>query len=149
MWDALRSQIETIELPYPTVTTDERVRLLTADLDDAKTRYRELRGRISDGTSPAQFHARTMLAELQERADRQRPARIAMLDTRQEWTDREFEAEALWHHIDTINHDRIAVQIPQGNVQDRTPFGFIYRSACKHCRAFASDIRIICQIKQL
>jgi hypothetical protein len=101
VWEALRSYVEVIELPYPTVTTDERVRLLTADLDDAKTKYRELRSRISDGTSPAQFHARAMLAELQERADRQRPARIAMLDTRQEWTDREFEAEALWHHIDT------------------------------------------------
>ncbi|OZC83464.1 hypothetical protein CH282_16060 [Rhodococcus sp. 06-418-1B] len=111
VWDALRSQIETIELPYPTVTTDERVRLLTQDLDDATTRYRELRTRIADGTSPAQFHARTMLAELQERADRQRPARIAMLDTRQEWTDREFEAEALWHHIDTVIRPAVAADV--------------------------------------
>ncbi|WP_255123015.1 MobF family relaxase [Rhodococcus sp. 14-2470-1b] len=118
VWDALRSQIETIELPYPTVTTDERVRLLTADLDDAKARYRELRGRISDGTSPAQFHARTMLAELQERADRQRPARIAMLDTRQEWTDREFEAEALWHHIDTVIRPAVAADVPAAGDDD-------------------------------
>ncbi|MFA3899753.1 hypothetical protein ACKAMS_32585 [Rhodococcus sp. 5A-K4] len=118
VWDALRSQIETIELPYPTVTTDERVRLLTADLDDAKTRYRELRGRISDGTSPAQFHARTMLAELQERADRQRPARIAMLDTRQEWTDREFEAEALWHHIDTVIRPAVAADVAAAGDDD-------------------------------
>ncbi|MBW4781964.1 relaxase domain-containing protein [Rhodococcus fascians] len=118
VWDALRSQIETIELPYPTVTTDERVRLLTADLDDAKTRYRELRGRISDGTSPAQFHARTMLAELQERADRQRPARITMLDTRQEWTDREFEAEALWHHIDTVIRPAVAADVAAAGDDD-------------------------------
>lgn len=118
VWDALRSQIETIELPYPTVTTDERVRLLTADLDDAKTRYRELRSRISDGTSPAQFHARTMLAELQERADRQRPARIAMLDTRQEWTDREFEAEALWHHIDTVIRPAVAAGVAAAGDDD-------------------------------
>ena len=118
VWDALRSQIETIELPYPTVTTDERVRLLTADLDDAKTRYRELRARISDGTSPAQFHARTMLAELQERADRQRPARIAMLDTRQEWTDREFEAEALWHHIDTVIRPAVAADVAAAGDDD-------------------------------
>ncbi|WP_256980595.1 MobF family relaxase [Rhodococcus sp. 14-2496-1d] len=118
VWDALRSQIETIELPYPRVTTDERVRLLTADLDDAKTRYRELRGRISDGTSPAQFHARTMLAELQERADRQRPARIEMLDTRQEWTDREFEAEALWHHIDTVIRPAVAADVAAAGDDD-------------------------------
>ncbi|WP_176458343.1 MULTISPECIES: MobF family relaxase [unclassified Rhodococcus (in: high G+C Gram-positive bacteria)] len=118
VWDALRLQIETIELPYPTVTTDERVRLLTADLDDAKTRYRELRNRISDGTSPAQFHARTMLAELQERADRQRPARIAMLDTRQEWTDREFEAEALWHHIDTVIRPAVAADVAAAGDDD-------------------------------
>ncbi|WP_196249311.1 MobF family relaxase [Rhodococcoides fascians] len=118
VWDALRSQIETIELPYPTVTTDERVRLLTADLGDAKTRYRELRGRISDGTSPAQFHARAMLAELQERADRQRPARIAMLDTRQEWTDREFEAEALWHHIDTVIRPAVAADVAAAGDDD-------------------------------
>lgn len=118
VWDALRSQIETIELPYPTVTTDERVRLLTADLDDAKTRYRELRGRISDGASPAQFHARAMLAELQERADRQRPARIAMLDTRQEWTDREFEAEALWHHIDTVIRPAVVADVAAAGDDD-------------------------------
>jgi conjugative relaxase-like TrwC/TraI family protein len=118
VWDALRSQIETIELPYPTVTTDERVRLLTADLDDAKSRYRELRGRISDGTSPAQFHARTMLAELQQRADRQRPARIEMLDTRQEWTDREFEAEALWHHIDTVIRPAVAADVAAAGDDD-------------------------------
>lgn len=118
VWDALRSQIETIELPYPTVTTDERVRLLTADLDDAKTRYRELRSRISGGTSPAQFHARTMLAELQERADRQRPALIAMLDTRQEWTDREFEAEALWHHIDTVIRPAVAADVAAAGDDD-------------------------------
>ncbi|MFI7172188.1 MobF family relaxase [Rhodococcoides fascians] len=118
VWDALRSQIETIELPYPTVTTDERVRLLTADLDDAKTKYRELRGQLSDGTSPAQFHARTMLAELQERADRQRPARIAMLDTRQEWTDREFEAEALWHHIDTVIRPAVAADVAAAGDDD-------------------------------
>jgi conjugative relaxase-like TrwC/TraI family protein len=118
VWDALRSQIETIELPYPTVTTDERVRLLTADLDAAKTKYRELRARISDGTSPAQFHARTMLAELQERADRQRPARIAMLDTRQEWTDREFEAEALWHHIDTVIRPAVAADVAAAGDDD-------------------------------
>ncbi|WP_415974502.1 hypothetical protein [Rhodococcus sp. 077-4] len=118
MWDALRSQIETIELPYPTVTTDERVRLLTADLDDAKTRYRELLSRISDGTSPAQFHARTMLAELQERADQQRPARIAMLDTRQKWTDREFEAEALWHHIDTVIGPAVAADVAAAGDDD-------------------------------
>ncbi|WP_230591961.1 MobF family relaxase [Rhodococcoides fascians] len=118
VWDALRSQIETIELPYPTVTTDERVRLLTADLDDAKTRYRERRGRISDGTSPAQFHARTMLAELQERADRQRPARIEMLDTRQDWTDREFEAEALWHHIDTVIRPAVAADVAAAGDDD-------------------------------
>ncbi len=118
VWDALRSQIETIELPYPTVTTDERVRLLTADLDDARTKYRELRDRISDGTSPAQFHARTMLAELQERADRQRPARIAMLDTRQEWTDREFEAEALWHHIDTVIRPTVAADVAAAGDDD-------------------------------
>ncbi|WP_179274055.1 MobF family relaxase [Rhodococcoides fascians] len=118
VWDALRSQIDTIELPYPTVTTDERVRLLTADLDDATTRYRELRTQISDGTSPAQFHARTMLAELQERADRQRPARIAMLDTRQEWTDREFEAEALWHHIDTVIRPAVAADVAAAGDDD-------------------------------
>ncbi|MCJ0980619.1 MobF family relaxase [Rhodococcus sp. IEGM 1372] len=118
VWDALRSQIETIELPYPTVTTDERVRLLTADLDDAKAKYRELRGQLSDGTSPAQFHARTMLAELQERADRQRPARIAMLDTRQEWTDREFEAEALWHHIDTVIRPAVAADVAAAGDDD-------------------------------
>jgi len=118
VWDALRSQIETIELPYPTVTTDERVRLLTQDLDDATTRYRELRAQISDGTSPAQFHARTMLAELQQRADRQRPARIAMLDTRQEWTDREFEAEALWHHIDTVIRPAIAADVAAAGDDD-------------------------------
>jgi len=118
VWDALRSRIETIELPYPTVTTDERVRLLTADLDDAKTKYRELRAQISDGTSPAQFHARTMLAELQERADRQRPARIAMLDTRQEWTDREFEAEALWHHIDTVIRPAVAADVAAAGDDD-------------------------------
>lgn len=118
VWDALRSQIETIELPYPTVTTDERVRLLTQDLDDAKMKYRELRSRISDGTSPAQFHARTMLAELQERADRQRPARIVMLDTRQEWTDREFEAEALWHHIDTVIRPAVAADVAAAGDDD-------------------------------
>ncbi|CAH0299891.1 MobF family relaxase [Rhodococcoides fascians] len=118
VWDALRSQIETIELPYPTVTTDERVRLLTQDLDDTKTRYRELRARISDGTSPTQFHARTMLAELQQRADRQRPARIAMLDTRQEWTDREFEAEALWHHIDTVIRPAVAADVAAAGNDD-------------------------------
>lgn len=118
VWEALRSYVETIELPYPTVTTDERVRLLTQDLDDAKTTYRELRGRISDGTSPAQFHARTMLSELQERADRQRPARIAMLDTRQEWTDREFEAEALWHHIDTVIRPAVAADVEAAGDDD-------------------------------
>jgi conjugative relaxase-like TrwC/TraI family protein len=118
VWDALRSQIETIELPYPTVTTDERVRLLTADLDDAKVKYRELRARISDGTSSAQFHARMMLAELQERADRQRPARIEMLDTRQEWTDREFEAEALWHHIDTVIRPAVAADVAAAGDDD-------------------------------
>ncbi|WP_407727647.1 MobF family relaxase (plasmid) [Rhodococcoides fascians] len=118
VWDALRSQIETIELPYPTVTTDERVRLLTADLDDARTRYRELRARISNGTSPAQVHARTMFAELQQRADRQRPARIAMLDTRQEWTDREFEAEALWHHIDTVIRPAVAAAVAAAGDDD-------------------------------
>nr|WP_181715739.1 MobF family relaxase [Cryobacterium sp.]QJS06116.1 relaxase TrwC [Cryobacterium sp.] len=118
VWDALRSQIETIELPYPTVTTDERVRLLTAYLDDAKVKYRELRARISDGTSSAQFHARTMLAELQERADRQRPARIAMLDARQEWTDREFEAEALWHHIDTVIRPAVAADVAAAGDDD-------------------------------
>ena len=118
VWDVLRSQIETIELPYPTVTTDERVRLLTADLDEATTKYRELRGQISDGSSPAQFHARTMLAELQKRADRQRPARIAMLDTRQEWTDREFEAEALWHHIDTVIRPAVAADVAAAGDDD-------------------------------
>ncbi|MEV8236997.1 MobF family relaxase [Rhodococcus sp. NPDC077669] len=118
VWESLRSYVETIELPYPTVTTDERVRLLTQDLDDAKTTYRELRGRISDGTSPAQFHARTMLSELQERADRQRPARIAMLDTRQEWTDREFEAEALWHHIDTVIRPAVAADVAAAGDDD-------------------------------
>ena len=118
VWDALRLQIETIELPYPTVTTDERVRLLTANLDAAKIRYRELRSRISDGTSPAQFHARMMLAELQERADRQRPTRITMLDTRQEWTDREFEAEALWHHIDTVIRPTVAADVAAAGDDD-------------------------------
>lgn len=118
VWDALRSQIETIELSYPTVTTEERVRLLTADLDDATTRYRELRAQISDGSSPAQFHARTMLAELQQRADRQRPARIEMLDARQEWTDREFEAEALWHHIDTVIRPAVAAEVAAAGDDD-------------------------------
>ncbi|MDV6305480.1 MobF family relaxase [Rhodococcus cerastii] len=118
VWEALRSQIETIELPYPTVTTDERVRLLTADLDDAKVKYRQLRARISDGTSPAQFHARTMLAELQQRADRQRPARIAMLDARQDWMDTEFEAEALWHHIDTVIRPAVAADIAAAGGDD-------------------------------
>ncbi|WP_176460365.1 MULTISPECIES: MobF family relaxase [unclassified Rhodococcus (in: high G+C Gram-positive bacteria)] len=118
VWDALRSQIETIELPYPTVTTDERVRLLTQDLNGAKTRYRELRAQIADGTSPAQFHARAMLAELQQRADRQRPARIAMLDARQDWMDTEFEAEALWHHIDTVIRPAVAADIAAAGDDD-------------------------------
>ncbi|WP_179272029.1 MULTISPECIES: MobF family relaxase [unclassified Rhodococcus (in: high G+C Gram-positive bacteria)] len=115
---AMLEHARVLALPYPTVTTDERVRLLTQDLEDARTNYRELRGRISDGTSPAQFHARTMLAELQERADRQRPARIAMLDTRQDWMDTEFEAEALWHHIDTVIRPAVAADVAAAGDDD-------------------------------
>lgn len=115
---AMLEHARVLALPYPTVTADERVRLLTRDLTAAKTTHRAVREQIADGTSPAQFQARTMLAELQERADRQRPARIAMLDARQDWMDTEFEAEALWHRIDTVIRPAVAADVAAADDDD-------------------------------
>ncbi|WP_261776162.1 MobF family relaxase [Rhodococcus sp. BP-241] len=100
-----------VALPYPTVTRDERVRLLRADLDDATAKHRTLRAAIADGTSPAMAHSAPLVIEMQERADRQKPARVAMLDARQDWTDAAFQAEALWHHIDTVVRGDVAAAV--------------------------------------
>ncbi|MDV7991591.1 MobF family relaxase [Rhodococcus sp. IEGM 1374] len=108
---AMLEHATVLALPYPTVTADERVRLLTADLAAAMTEQRGLRAQIADGTSPTLLHMRTALTEMQEQADRQRPARIAMLDARQDWMDTEFEAEALWHRIDTVVRPAVAADV--------------------------------------
>ncbi len=100
-----------VALPYPTVTRDERIRLLRADLDEATAQHRALRAAIADGTSPAMAHSAPLVIEMQERADRQKPARVTMLDARQDWTDAAFEAEALWHHIDTAVRGDVAAAV--------------------------------------
>ncbi|WP_328814295.1 MobF family relaxase [Rhodococcus sp. NBC_00297] len=100
-----------VALPYPTVTRDERIRLLRADLDEATAQHRALRAAIADGTSPAMAHSASLVIAMQERADRQKPARVAMLDARQDWTDAAFEAEALWHHIDTVVRGDVAAAV--------------------------------------
>ena len=43
-----------------------------------------------------------MIAEMSVRADRQKPALVAMLDARQDWTAAALAAETQWHHIDTV-----------------------------------------------
>ncbi len=101
-FEAMLADADRIALPYPTVTRDERVRLLRADLDAARARRRELRAAITAGTSPALSAAAPMIAEMSVRADRQKPALVAMLDARQDWTDAALAAETQWHHIDTV-----------------------------------------------
>ena len=101
-FEAMLADADRIALPYPTVTRDERVGLLRADLDAARTRRRELRAAITAGTSPALSAAAPMIAEMSVRADRQKPALVAMLDARQDWTDAALAAETQWHHIDTV-----------------------------------------------
>ncbi|WP_261773624.1 MobF family relaxase [Rhodococcoides corynebacterioides] len=101
-FEAMLTAADRIALPYPTVTRDERVRLLRADLDAARARRRELRAAITAGTSPALSAAAPMIAEMSVRADRQKPALVAMLDARQDWTDAALAAETQWHHIDTV-----------------------------------------------
>ncbi|WP_051364831.1 MobF family relaxase [Rhodococcus sp. JG-3] len=115
---AMLKHATVLALPYPTVTADERVRLLTADLAVAKTEHLSLRAQIADGTSPTLLNAAAMLDELQERADRQRPARIEMLDARQDWMDTEFEAEALWHRIDTVIRPAVAADVAAAEDDD-------------------------------
>ncbi|OAK54073.1 hypothetical protein A3K89_21470 [Rhodococcoides kyotonense] len=115
---AMLEHARVLVLPYPTVTADERVRLLTADVDAAKAEQQALRARIADGTSPTLLNAAAMLDELQERADRQRPARIAMLDARQDWMDTEFEAESLWHRIDTVVRPAVAADVAAAGDDD-------------------------------
>lgn len=115
---AMLEHARVLALPYPTVTADERVRLLTRDLAAAKADHRALRTAIADGTSPTVLHLRTALTEMQEHADRQRPARIAMLDARQDWMDTEFEAEALWHRIDTVIRPAVAVDVAAAEDDD-------------------------------
>ncbi|WP_206509821.1 MobF family relaxase [Rhodococcus sp. KRD197] len=110
-YEAMLEHAKVLALPYPTVTADERVRLLTADLDAAKVEHRALRTAVAVGTSPTLLHMLTALTEMQEQADRQRPARIAMLDARQDWMDTEFEAEALWHRIDTVVRPAVAADV--------------------------------------
>lgn len=118
-YEALLEHARVLALPYPTVTADERVRLLTKDLDAAKAEHRGLRAQIADGTSATLLHMRTALTEMQEQADRQRPARIAMLDARQDWMDTEFEAEAHWHRIDTVVRPAVAAAVAAaGDVDD-------------------------------
>ncbi len=101
-FEAMLADADRIALAYPTVTRDERVRLLRADLDAARARRRELRAAITAGTSPALSAAAPMIAEMSVRADRQKPALVAMLDARQDWTDAALAAETQWHHIDTV-----------------------------------------------
>ncbi|WP_052057160.1 MobF family relaxase [Rhodococcoides fascians] len=115
---AMLEHARVLALPYPTVTADERVRLLTRDLAAAKADHRALRTAIADGTSPTVLHLRTALTEMQEHADRQRPARIAMLDARQDWMDTEFEAEALWHRIDTVIRPAVAADVAAAEDDD-------------------------------
>ncbi|MFC8181590.1 MobF family relaxase [Rhodococcus sp. NPDC057297] len=90
-----------IELPYPTASSEERVRLLRIDLEQAQNAVREMRAAIDNGTSPSLAFTDPMILDLRARADRQKPARIAKLDAEQDWIDATLEAEALWHHIDT------------------------------------------------
>ncbi|WP_052493337.1 MobF family relaxase [Rhodococcus sp. MEB064] len=107
-----------VALPYPTVTRDERIRLLRADLDEATAKHRALRAAIADGTSPAMAHSAPQVIEIRERADRQKPARVAMLKARKDWTDAAFEAEALWHHIDTAVRGDVAAAVAAAGDDD-------------------------------
>ena len=97
-----------IELPYPTVSSEERVRLLRIDVDHAQAAVREMSTAIDNGTSQAVAFADPIILDLRARADRQKPARIAKLDAEQDWIDATLEAETLWHHIDTVLRPAVA-----------------------------------------
>ncbi|WP_261768883.1 MULTISPECIES: MobF family relaxase [unclassified Rhodococcus (in: high G+C Gram-positive bacteria)] len=108
-----------VELPYPTVSSEERVRLLRIDLTRAQAAARDMLESIDNGTSPALTFADPIILDLRARADRQKPARIAKLDAEQDWIDATLEAEALWHHIDTVL--RPAVDTASDTVDDGLP----------------------------
>ncbi|OAK53813.1 MobF family relaxase [Rhodococcoides kyotonense] len=100
-----------VELPYPTVSSEERVRLLRIDLEHAQSAVRDMLESIDNGTSPSVTFADPIVLDLRERADRQKPARIAKLDAEQDWIDATLEAEAFWHHIDTTVRPAVAAAV--------------------------------------
>lgn len=108
-----------VELPYPTVSSEERVRLLRIDLTRAQSAVRDMAMAIDNGTSPSLAFADPIILDLRARADRQKPARIAKLDAEQDWIDATLEAESLWHHIDTVL--RPAVDTASDTVDDSLP----------------------------
>ncbi|MGU3438255.1 MobF family relaxase [Actinomycetes bacterium M1A6_2h] len=107
-YEAMAQHTAVLVLPYPTVTTDERARLLRLDLDAVIARRRAVRAAIDAGTSPALTAVAPMLIDMQNRADRQKPVRVAMLDAREDWTDAALNAETLWHRIDTVLRPAVA-----------------------------------------
>lgn len=110
-WEKIKVAASAVPLLYPTVTLDERVRLLRRDVEEAKAKRAALLTAIEDGTSPTLLYSDQMLLDMQSTADRQKPARVAMLDARQDWMDATFEAEALWHHIDTVVRPDVAAAV--------------------------------------
>ncbi|WP_354563365.1 MULTISPECIES: MobF family relaxase [unclassified Rhodococcus (in: high G+C Gram-positive bacteria)] len=110
-WEKIAVAASAVPLLYPTVTRDERVRLLRRDVEEAKAKRAALLTAIEDDASPALLYSDQMLLDMQSAADRQKPARVAMLDARQDWMDATFEAEALWHHIDTVVRPDVAAAV--------------------------------------